>query len=158
GGYELLTQTGSTCGPGTHLDQNVVRVSRNGDIQIVSTARLKDGDPNCAVGRRPEGLVRRAPTARIATSDALGDYLAEMAYLEAASVPAFERLARELRAHGAPARLVRAAERARDDEVRHAKTTAMLAARYGRSVAAPIVQEMPTRDLVAVAIENATEG
>jgi hypothetical protein len=45
-----------------------------------------------------------------------------MAQLEAASIVAFDRLARELDAHGAPAELVAEARRAKTDEVRHART------------------------------------
>src|SRR5581483_2919120 len=49
-------------------------------------------------GRQPEGLAK-APRA---TGSALGRWLADVAYLEAASVDAFRRLARELRTAGAP--------------------------------------------------------
>src|SRR3989442_1726027 len=53
----------------------------------------------------------------------LGGYFATMASLEAASVGAFRALRTELRAHGAPRALVRAAERAARDEIRHARMT-----------------------------------
>ena len=59
-------------------------------------------------GRRPAGLRPwRVPT----RGSSAGRWLAEAAALEAASVPAFRRLARELAAHGAPARLVERARR-----------------------------------------------
>jgi len=88
-----------------------------------------------------------------------GERLAAMAYLEAVSVHAFERLERELDAHRAPPTLLRAARRARRDEVRHTAITSRLARRRG---ATPRTPESPTRarerSLFEVAIENAVEG
>ncbi len=109
---------------------------------------------NC--GRRPEGLrfAGRAST----DTDEIGAQLAAMAELEAASVPAFERLARELAMHGAPDDLVRRAQAAMRDEVRHATAMTALAARFGhvpRAVDAPV---LPSRPLAAIARENAIEG
>ncbi|MFP2923978.1 hypothetical protein ACLESO_01930, partial [Pyxidicoccus sp. 3LG] len=78
---------------------------------VRSTAGASEPDQvKCQVtflceGRRPEGLCSDGAVAgRVPT---LGALFAKMAHLEAASVPAFERLADELAAHGAPARLVR---------------------------------------------------
>jgi hypothetical protein len=81
-----------------------------------------------------------------------------MAHFEAASVPAFEGLARELEAHGAPKRLQRAALRASRDEVRHARIATALAEREGASVPKARVRKGVVRSLVAVALENAVEG
>jgi hypothetical protein len=82
-----------------------------------------------------------------------------MSRLEAASVKAFHLLARELSAHGAPARLIAAARRSARDEVRHTRLTGALARRYG---AAPLRARFSapagTRTLAAIARENATEG
>jgi hypothetical protein len=153
-GYELVADTGDTCGQGTHEDQVLLSVSGAGDVTVKQDVVIKNGDPNCVSGRRPEGL---APHARTC-DDALGAFFAECAYLEAASVPAFERLARELRAHGAPTRFVKRALRARADEVRHAKATAALARRRGASPDAVVVELLPIRSLLAIAIENAVEG
>jgi len=58
-------------------------------------------------GRRPEGLL---PSDALMSEDPVGRHFAEAARLEAASIPAFHRLARELTVHGAPRSLV---ERAR---------------------------------------------
>ncbi|HXI59093.1 MAG TPA: hypothetical protein VNO55_23660, partial [Polyangia bacterium] len=71
---------------------------------------------NDCTGRRPEGLV---PCGRAAGDADIGRWLAQVAALEAASVPAFGRLASELDAHGAPGHLVRAARAAQIDETRH---------------------------------------
>ncbi len=88
-----------------------------------------------------------------------GERLAAMAYLEAVSVHAFERLERELDAHMAPPTLLRAARRARRDEVRHTAMTTHLARRRRGS---PRLPEAPaparTRTLLEVALENAVEG
>ena len=52
-----------------------------------------------ACGRQPEGLVLDPP---VLSATRVGAELALISELEAASVPAFQRLARELSAHGAP--------------------------------------------------------
>jgi hypothetical protein len=88
-----------------------------------------------------------------------GERLAAMAYLEAVSVHAFDRLERELDAHRAPPSLLRAARRARRDEVRHTAMTTRLARRHGAS---PRLPKAPAaaraRSLFEVALENAVEG
>src|SRR5260221_408672 len=76
----------------------------------------------CA-GRKLDGL--RAP--EIACEDPIAAWFAEAAWLEAASIGAFRRLARELRAHGAPAHLIASANVCARDEIRHARMMARLA-------------------------------
>ncbi len=107
---------------------------------------------NC--GRRPEGLVLDGP---LDGRDA-GRELALMAELEAASVPAFERLARELAHHGAPAALVARARTAMRDEIRHARTLDELARQAGGRPRAITVAALPCRELGEIALENAVEG
>ncbi len=108
-------------------------------------------------GRRPEGLCSDGAVAR--TVPVLGALFAKMAHLEAASVPAFERLAEELAAHGAPARLVRAARRAALEEVRHARRMTTLAERHGAGLPEVVVAPFgDVRSLEALATENAVEG
>jgi hypothetical protein len=108
-------------------------------------------------GRRPEGLPVLPPPLR--ACDEAGAFLARAAYLEGVSVPAFQRLGRELAAHGAPAALVRAAARAERDEVRHRRSVTALARRFGAEPPA-IPRSFPAgvRPVEAVAIENAAEG
>jgi hypothetical protein len=110
--------------------------------------------PGCYTGRRPEGLTLE-PTRG---DDKVGRYLASVAYLEAASVHAFERLTRELARHNAPAPLREASRCAARDERRHARLMRDLAARHG--VAVPQVRPGPraVRDLEDIAVENALEG
>ncbi len=103
----------------------------------------------CGTGRLTEGY--GAPEG--------AERFVNMAYLEAVSVYAFERLERELGAHGAPPSLLREAQRARRDEVRHTAMTARLARERG---GAPRLPEAPApiraRTLLEVALENAVEG
>jgi hypothetical protein len=106
------------------------------------------------VGRWTSGV----ETPRADNPSSLGEYFARCSYFEAASVYAFERLAAELAAHGAPARLVRAAYRAARDEARHARRTRALARRYGVEPAWPEAAKLPVRPLVEMARENAAEG
>jgi rubrerythrin len=85
-------------------------------------------------------------------------YLAETAYLEAASIVAFERMAHELEVHAAPKRLVAAARRAARDEVRHARVTKRLAERAGATVPECRIQPSAARSLEEIALENVREG
>ncbi len=151
-GFEFRTETGFACGEGTHSDANVVSIASTGGLAVIETERLEDGSANCAVGRRPEGY---SPTAQ---GTSLGDYFAMTAELEAASVPAFQRLARELRAHGAPRELVSRAEKSARDEVRHARMMQRLALRFGGAPQMPRIGKLPVRSLEAIAEENAREG
>lgn len=109
-------------------------------------------------GRRPEGLADVSP----ACGEPIGAYFADACRMEAASVHAFAALREELRMHGAPAELVGRAERAQEDEVRHARMTAKLARRFGAEEGAwaepPQVTSLGQRSLEAVALENAIEG
>ncbi len=105
-------------------------------------------------GRRPAGLL----DLELARGTSLGHYFAGAARLEKASVDAFHHLRRELVAHGAPRRFVRAAERAARDEMRHARAMGGLARRYGCVPLAAQVEPRSIRGLEAIAIENAVEG
>ena len=153
-GFVLLTRTGSGCGGGDNVDEHRVSVTKTGDFSILDTVRIKDGDPGCQIGRRPEGL---GPCVRGREND-LGEWFAQIARLEAASVIAFERLAVELRALGAPDELVAIARASAVDEVRHARMTATLARRFGGVVEPPSVAPVAPRTLFEVARENAVEG
>jgi hypothetical protein len=118
-----------------------------------------DWDVTCHVdhicaGRRPEGLCSPA----FDTRPKLGTLFARMAHLEAASEPAFMRLARELAQHRAPVALVRAARRSAGDEVRHARTMARFARAHGGAVPRVVHAEYQPRNLEALGFENATEG
>ncbi len=105
-------------------------------------------------GRRPPGLKVVSNRAR----NGLQCHLADAAWLEAASVQAFRVLREELRAHGAPRRLLRAASRATRDERRHARIAGALARRFDARVPAVERQAPPLRSLPDLALENAVEG
>lgn len=109
----------------------------------------------CSIGRRPETL---AAVDEPAGDDAVGRFFAYAAHLEAASVEAFEILARELTALGAPRSLVERARRAAGDERRHARVTAALARRFGAEPADVCTAPAPLRDLERLALDNAVEG
>ena len=106
-------------------------------------------------GRKPRGLV--TPKRARARCE-VGALLARVAHLEAASVPAFARLADELTRFGAPKELVERAHVARRDEVRHAAQMSRLARGHGASPARVSVRKPAPRSLEAFAIENAVEG
>jgi hypothetical protein len=110
--------------------------------------------PNCT-GRRPEGLVA---SSEVPARSRVATYLAASARLELASVPAFVRLGRELKEHGAPAKLVRATRRAARDEVRHARVMSQLALDAGGQPTLPEVAAVGARDLETVLTENRVEG
>ena len=97
--------------------------------------------PIC-MGRRPLGHTQ--PRQRGATP--LAQTLAEAAHLEAASVIAFARLARDLVRLGAPAGLVARARAAAQDEVRHARSLGHLARQHGAQPA-PVTVRAQRRDL-----------
>lgn len=121
------------------------------ELEWTATGSTNEPRHNC--GRRFEGLELDA-----GTCDEPGAQLAAMAELEAASVPAFERLARELQRWGAPAELVRRARLAMGDEVRHARVMTALAGEYGHVPRPIAVPALPCRSLAAIAHENAVEG
>ncbi|HWB77251.1 MAG TPA: ferritin-like domain-containing protein, partial [Nannocystaceae bacterium] len=149
-----FTTTGGGCGPSDDIEHHVVLVRADGTMKVIQTELIEKGDPGCTAGRIPAGL----RGVRVRCGSPVGDYLAEIAQLEAASITAFEQLARELRVHGAPQRLIDAAIVARADEVRHARVTATLARRWGGRPQRPIVVAQAPRALIDVAIDNAIEG
>jgi hypothetical protein len=149
-------------GPHATCDEICKRVgcSYSGEV-----CELKERHPdgsvvvNCSSwcdGRRPEGLA--SPGRMRGAVSELGALFALKAHLEAASVPAFERLARELEAHGAPAELVGAALRSAREEVGHARAMEVLARRHGAPIPEVVVEPFTSRSLEAMALENAEEG
>ncbi|MFO0613345.1 MAG: hypothetical protein U0414_12190 [Polyangiaceae bacterium] len=116
-----------------------------------------DPPPPCYSGRRPRGLVGSRTTRRAAAPRA-GAMLAQMAELEAASAFAFEGLARELAAFGAPTDLVTRCRVAAAEEARHARVVRAHARRRGGRPRAVRVTAAAPRSLADLAIENAREG
>lgn len=95
---------------------------------------------------------------RAHASDPIGHWAARCAHAEAASVPAFVGLARELEAHGAPRQLRSRALQAAREEVTHAAMMERIAHERGARVQEPRFERMTIRDLEAIATENAVEG
>jgi len=149
-GYEVRTEW-EACSAG--LFSRTVRVSADGVAIEVASKRI--GDSGCAIGRRPEGL-RTQPPATAGTK--LGAYFASAATLEAASVLAFERLARELTALDAPRELVACAARSALEEIGHARVVTALARRFGAEPGAHGLPPFAPRSALAIALENAVEG
>jgi hypothetical protein len=149
--WQCYAACGPSYGPGPRGTVESCRVvgADGGTFEIECTY----APPPC--GRRPRGFA----AAQISSGTEIGRYLAASAALEAASVDAFAILAEELRAHGAPARLVRAARRAGRDEVRHARMMSALArrARVHLGSCKPPGKHAP-RSLERIALENAKEG
>lgn len=107
-------------------------------------------------GRRPlAGLEREPP--RSVTS-ALGAILAELAYLEAASILAFSELATQLERLGAPAELIERCLAAAADERRHADVLGTLARQHGGVPIEPRAHTRDTLGLFELARHNAVEG
>jgi len=101
------------------------------------------------------GVVTVSPES---TRTSIGSHFAALSELEAASVYAFARLARDLRRHGAPRDLVLAAVRAADDEVRHTGQATALAHVWGGTPRQPRHGSGPARDLFALCRDNAVDG
>ncbi len=135
---------GDVCDAGVILQKST-------DPLIVECASCPNG-----VGRKPRGL--EAPRSRRKNDSALGNYFANAAHLEAASVHAFRILRRELLSFGAPKNLLSAARRAERDEVRHTRITGRIARAHGAKPPKVRVQRGAARSLEAVATENAVEG
>ena len=105
-------------------------------------------------GRRPPGLGDRQHRG----PNAVGEWFARAAFLEAASVDAFHILHDELAHHGAPPELLAEALSSAREEVSHARMMRALAKSFGAAWEPPSVQRARVRDLEAIALENAVEG
>ena len=112
-------------------------------------------EPQCSGGRRPSRLRFAKDNARTPVTR----WLARMSQLEAASVPAFRRLASQLRHHDAPAGLVHAARAAARDEIRHARVLRAIASAHGAQAGSPRCPAPPkVPSLAELARANEVEG
>ena len=118
----------------------------------VTASVLKCSMP--CTGRRPGGL----SDVESFCGNELGQYFSEVAHLEAASVPAFRALGRQLSAYGAPRSLRQAARRATRDEIHHTRLTRACAERFGGRYLRPTVSQIRDVTLEVLARENAVEG
>jgi hypothetical protein len=151
GGFLTICQNGSPCTDVCPTGYNQCCAPRPSDGGTVLVTCVY----NCgAGGRRPAGL-----EAAVASDGcAVGRYFAAAAHLEAASVHSFRVLERELKAHGAPRRLVAGARRALRDEIQHARATRRFARAHGGRPAPVQVARPALRSLEAIAVENSAEG
>ncbi|WNG15727.1 ferritin-like domain-containing protein [Cystobacter fuscus] len=155
GGFHVIATKGHTCGEGNNLTRHILSVSASGDVQEESSQLIERGNPNCAIGRRPQGL--RAADG-VVCAEALGRHFAVAAHLEAASIQAFLRLREELALHGADGALQDAALASALEEVMHTQLSTRLAHRFGATPPRPQVEALPLRSLFEVALDNAVEG
>ncbi len=150
GGYYLTCEAfGSSCG----ADGTVVDDKENGVV-------IECGSCVGIAGRRPDGLrpvVDNLVKGSVVRTR-IGAYFAQMSHLEAASVHAFRIMGRELSALGAPSEILVAVERARKDEITHAKITARLAHAHGAAAEKARVARTKARSIESIALENAVEG
>ena len=144
----------SICGQACDTSTCTGSVDKRGMDVVTCPAGCYEQYTPVGCGRRPEGLA----VLDGASEGPLARYFEEAAHLEAASVDAFERLARELRSHAAPEPLIQAAQRAARDEVRHARAMSRLARRYGGVARSPGRGPQHIRPLAEIAEENAVEG
>jgi hypothetical protein len=152
GGIEVESRIEDCASNSSFLRRELVRP--DGTVIFLSQITLPAW--GCPVaGRRPEGL--QAVVSPVPCSE-LGVYFASAAHLEAASVHAFARFARELHALGAPEELVADAWRAALEEIAHTKMVGLIAERFGAEVPEPSIEAPPPRDAFAIALENAVEG
>ena len=108
--------------------------------------------PFC-MGRRPMGHIEHQ-----SSNHGLGNYFANCAYLEAASVDAFIELAEQLKAWGAPANLIQRCMVAAEEEQKHTLLMDTLAKTYGGSRPEPRSDQPGNTALLEVALHNAVEG
>ncbi len=152
-GFEVLaTRITADCDP---IEKTLYRLGvdeKGATTELEST--VVESESGACIGRRPAALHGWRATG----PTPLGAYWAGVAHLEAASIPAFATLHRELVHHRAPRRLARAAVRAIRDEARHALVTRRLAAHHGGVAPRPQVEQRPVRSLEEIAVENAVEG
>jgi hypothetical protein len=159
GGFEVIGSTSVTdsdCG-GRRPRQTVTNYRHTLFIDSSGTIREREkvvshrydiADPCHPMGRRPVDFVD------VASGGTVRGHLLRAMHHEAESVRAFERIARELRAHGAPAELIDAAEAAAREERVHAERCAALVGTHVEIA----TDELPARSLAELAIDNAREG
>lgn len=150
-GFELQLQTSGSCGAA--VKRAIIAVNKDGMFETVSEETISKGGPT-ACGRRPATLAQES----FVDDGSVGSLLARMAHLEAASIPAFGWLARDLERHDAPIELLQRVEQARRDEIRHARVMRAAARQRGYEPERPRIGRAAARSLFELARENATEG
>jgi len=151
--YVFFTHTGQPCGD--DVVGHVMRVSAEGKLTQEEKWILEVGDKNCVIGRLPQSLCVEQPATR---SSQHAEYMARVAYLEAASVAAFQDIQAELLSYGAPGWLCDWAARAAREEQRHALHCRALTRKFGGVAAVPEVASASMRSRLDLALDNAREG
>jgi hypothetical protein len=106
------------------------------------------------------GGVQRVAQASTPADPAAARWLSD-ALAEHASIAAFARLTLDLLAHGAPAHLIAATQRAMADEIEHARAAFAIASRLAGQPLQPgrlPVSNDPVPDLIGLAVQTALDG
>lgn len=165
GGFEVVAGTDerkANCG-GTKPSETVtyhrvvLRVDVDGRVTLREDAISyvqEVADPCHPHGRRPANF------SDVAGGDSVVGQLRRATHHEAESVRAFERIARELRAHGALRELCEAADAAAMDEREHAERHARLVGSLtGAEWETRISRDdLPVRSMLELALDNVREG
>lgn len=157
GGYEVTGVRRTSCEEDISsppVFAGTVRVTDSGDVRVIEESVV--GETTCAVIGRLTAGTNTLPRAQ--HGERAGRYFAHVSQLEAAAVDAFERMAEELHALGAPQPLVAWASTSAEDERRHARSMGALAEHFAVTPAGHRSQRFPLRELFDVALENAREG
>jgi hypothetical protein len=154
GNHEVIISGGGPCASEPVYEKKIL-VTKTGVVTELQKNVSTAAPTACVEGRRPAGLVD-CPAGGINVG--IGEYLAEAAHLEAAAVAAFAQMISSLRAMGAPESLVAAADKARRDEIRHARAMTRLAAGYGCAPKRVELQSFEGHSAESLALENIVEG
>ncbi len=153
-GFELYTEAGNPCIDG--VTSHILLVTTDGSIEERASEMLPVDTDSCTViGRFPSGKLQMQPAT---AAHPIAAYFAHQGQLEASSVLAFEEIARDLKTHGAPARLIEWALSAAREEANHARLCFELCRRYGGNPIAPTVERGKVQTLLDMALDNAVEG
>ena len=142
---QATSDTGNT--GDTATTQDTANPQVYGTVDCSGTAT-----PFC-MGRRPMGHVEHQ-----SSNQDIGNYFANCAYLEAASVDAFIELAEQLRSWGAPEAVIQRCLVAAEEERTHTMLMDTLAKAYGGSRPEPTAVQQSNTTLFEVALHNAVEG
>jgi len=160
GGFEVVaTRSSGGCSEPLVTTRVLLSVTADGAVTELESEVLSSEVGQCA-GRRTEGLNRPPgpPRGGLGAAEEYAAWLARVAHLEEGSIHAFERLADELAAHGAPTALVTAARASARDEARHTEAMSALARASGATPRPATLEASGVRSLFAIALENAVEG
>ena len=135
------------------IDEQIEDSGDTGEEKVYGTVDCTGTAMPFCMGRRPMGHIEHQSSKRD-----LGNYFANCAYLEAASVDAFIELAEQLRSWGAPEDLIQRCLVAAEEEQEHTLLMDTLSKTYGGNRPEPSADPQSNTTLFEVALHNAVEG